>query len=128
MYDGNPHTFSEKGFMVKEGGKRVDPRAFRVVGGNFTNSAAGSGVGGDGSGRLLGGLLGGALGGALLAQPPEALSLQPFFAKAIKLYPHLQYAQHNPLKAIPKDWPSSTVYFKEPLQVNNRQNAIPIPS
>ena len=61
--------------MVQEGGERVDPRAFSVVGGNFMNSADGSGVGGDGSGGLLGGLLGGALGRALLAQPPEALLL-----------------------------------------------------
>ena len=39
--------------MVQEGGERVDPRAFRVVGGNFMNSAAGSGVGGDGSGLQM---------------------------------------------------------------------------
>ena len=78
------------------------PRDFHVVGGNFMNSAAGSGVGGDGSGGLLGGSLGGALGGALLAQPPEASALQPVFTMAIKLYLHLQYAWHNPLKVIPK--------------------------
>ena len=61
-YDGNPHTFEEKGFMVQEGGKRVDPRAFRVFGGNFMNSAAGSGVGGYGSGELLGGFVGWCIG------------------------------------------------------------------
>ena len=36
--------------MVQEGGERVDPRDFHVVGGNFMNSAAGSGVDGDCSG------------------------------------------------------------------------------
>jgi mRNA-decapping enzyme subunit 2 len=38
-YDGNPHEFAEKGFgIVGEGAGRVDPHAFRVVGGNFMNS------------------------------------------------------------------------------------------
>jgi len=43
-YDGNPHAFAEDGFGVDDeatGRKRVDPHAFRVVGGSFMNSEYG---------------------------------------------------------------------------------------
>ncbi|KAL7527168.1 hypothetical protein ACHAXR_004488 [Thalassiosira sp. AJA248-18] len=65
-YDGNPHDFAEKGFDVGEegGSARVDPHAFRVVGGTFMNSSAaagGVGVGGE----------------FMNAPPPEASALQP---------------------------------------------------
>jgi len=39
-YDGNPHDFAEKGFNVEDKG-RVDPHAFRIVGGTFLNSEEG---------------------------------------------------------------------------------------
>lgn len=53
-YDGNPHDFAEKGFdVVGEG--RVDPHAFRVVGGAFMNSEQGD----------------------TLSAPPERGALQP---------------------------------------------------
>ena len=54
--DGNPHDFAEKGFDV-QGEGRVDPHAFRVVGGAFMNSA------GD--------------GGGVLSAPPDVSKLQP---------------------------------------------------
>ena len=53
--DGNPHDFAEKGFDV-QGEGRVDPHAFRVVGGAFMNSA--------GDGRVL-------------SAPPDVSKLQP---------------------------------------------------
>jgi mRNA-decapping enzyme subunit 2 len=53
-YDGNPHDFAEKGFEVAGEG-RIDPHAFRVVGGAFMNST-----------------MGGTLSG-----PPETSRLQP---------------------------------------------------
>ncbi|KAL3817617.1 hypothetical protein ACHAXA_006506 [Cyclostephanos tholiformis] len=53
-YDGNPHDFAEKGFDVAGEG-RVDPHAFRVVGGTFMNSTA----------------------GGMLSAPPETSRLQP---------------------------------------------------
>ena len=54
--DGNPHDFAEKGFDV-QGEGRVDPHAFRVVGGAFMNSAAD--------------------GGGVLSAPPDVSKLQP---------------------------------------------------
>ncbi|KAL7487733.1 hypothetical protein ACHAW6_013307 [Cyclotella cf. meneghiniana] len=56
-YSGNPHEFAEKGFGI-EGGQRLDPHAFRVVGGHFMNSEQ-----------------------KLLAPPPRAESLQPLVAR-----------------------------------------------
>lgn len=53
-YDGNPHDFAEKGFNVAGEG-RVDPHAFRVVGGTFMNSTT----------------------GGMLSAPPETSRLQP---------------------------------------------------
>ena len=52
-YDGNPHDFAEKGFNVEDKG-RVDPHAFRIVGGAFLNSEEG-----------------------VLSAAPEASKLQP---------------------------------------------------
>ncbi|KAL7533896.1 hypothetical protein ACHAWF_004658 [Thalassiosira exigua] len=63
-YDGNPHDFAEKGFDV-EGMGRVDPHAFRVVGGTFMNAAATGGERG-----------GGASAGAASGGPPPG-ALQP---------------------------------------------------
>jgi len=40
-YDGNPHAFAEKGFDGFDTSERVDPHAFRVVGGSFMNSQKG---------------------------------------------------------------------------------------
>ena len=43
-YDGNPHAFAEQGFGVDDeatGSQRIDPHAFRVVGGSFMNSTHG---------------------------------------------------------------------------------------
>ena len=59
-YDGNPHDFSEKGFRMLGGddGVRVDPHAFRVVGGKFMNSSV-----------------------SYLSAPPEASALQPLMAR-----------------------------------------------
>jgi len=61
-YDGNPHDFAEKGFAV--GGKgesgRVDPHAFRVVGGSFMNSG----------------------GAGVLSAPPDLSRLQPLMNNA----------------------------------------------
>ncbi|KAL7471845.1 hypothetical protein ACHAXS_012156 [Conticribra weissflogii] len=58
-YDGNPHDFAEKGFHMV-GDNRIDPHAFRVVGGGFMNSG----------------------GGAGLSAPPNASALQPLTARA----------------------------------------------
>ena len=66
-YDGNPHDFAEKGFEVggdDGGSSRVDPHAFRVVGGTFMNSSS------EGGG-----------GGMLLSAPPKASALQPLTAR-----------------------------------------------
>ena len=60
-YDGNPHDFAEKGFDV-DGTGRVDPHAFRMVGGTFMNSEAGA--------------------GNQLSAPPEASALQPLVRRA----------------------------------------------
>mmetsp|Transcript_23953 Transcript_23953/g.47991 ORF Transcript_23953/g.47991 Transcript_23953/m.47991 type:complete len:703 (-) Transcript_23953:16-2124(-) len=57
-YDGNPHDFAEKGFHMV-GDNRIDPHAFRVVGGGFMNSG----------------------GGAGLSAPPDASALQPLTAR-----------------------------------------------
>lgn len=55
-YDGNPHDFAEKGFDVGGEG-RVDPHAFRVLGGTFMNSDQGG-----------------------TSAPPDAKALQPLMS------------------------------------------------